>query len=96
MLHSLTVHSCVRLLSVLQSQLEKTVEVKDIVKSIPDDVEEQEKILQVLTFQPTHVQVMCTHVQCMYMICINVYAYICTYMYVSNKMCAMTSFISSM
>lgn len=47
MLHGLTVHSCAGLLSVLQSQLEKAVEVKDIVKTIPEDVEELEKILQV-------------------------------------------------
>ena len=47
LLHSLTVHSCVGLLNVLRSQMVKMVEVKDIVKTIPDDVEEQEKILQV-------------------------------------------------
>ena len=47
MLHSLTLHSCDGLLHVLQSQLVKAVEVKDIVKPIPEDVEEQEKILQV-------------------------------------------------
>lgn len=47
MLHGLTVHSCDGLLSVLQSQLLKAVEVKEIVKTIPEDVEEQEKILQV-------------------------------------------------
>lgn len=47
MLHGLAVHSCAGLLSVLQSQLKKAVEVKDIVKTIPEDVEELEKILQV-------------------------------------------------
>ena len=47
LLHSLTVHSCVGLLNVLRSQMVKKFEVKDIVKTIPDDVEEQEKILQV-------------------------------------------------
>ena len=47
MLHGLTVHSCTGLLSVLKSQLVKAVEVTDIVKTIPDDVEEQEKVLQV-------------------------------------------------
>jgi len=59
------------------------------VKSIPDDVEEQEKILQVLTFQPTHVP---THVQ---VVCIHD-MHICSYMYVSDKLCAMTQFISFM
>ena len=50
MLHGLAVHSCAGLLSVLDSQLVKTVEVTDIVKTIPDDVEEQEKVLQVQVF----------------------------------------------
>ena len=53
MLHNLTVHSCTGLLSVLQSQLVKSVEVTDIVKSIPDNVEEQEKILQVKYYTHT-------------------------------------------
>ena len=47
MLHGLTLQSCTQLLSLLQSQLEKAVEVTDIVKAIPEDVDEQEKILQV-------------------------------------------------
>ena len=49
MLHGLTVQSCTSLLRVLHTQLEKPVEVTDIVKPIPEDVEEQEKILQVCT-----------------------------------------------
>ena len=53
MLHGLTVHSCTGLLSVLNSQLVKAVEVTDIVKSIPDDAEELEKILQVGTVYNT-------------------------------------------
>ena len=57
-LHSLTVHSCASLLSTLQSQLEKAVEVRDIVKTIPDDVEELEKTLQVRVLQICH----CLHV----------------------------------
>ena len=47
MLHGLTRHSCSRLLNLLQTQLEKAVEVTDIVKVIPEDVEELEKTLQV-------------------------------------------------
>ena len=55
MLHGLTVHSCTRLLSLLQTQLEKSVEVMDIVKAIPEDVEELEKTLQVcMSQQPAH------------------------------------------
>ena len=59
MLHGLTRHSCTRLLKLLQSQLEKAVEVMEIVKDIPEDVEELEKTLQVMHFlahkQPTEV-----------------------------------------
>ena len=47
MLHGLTRHSCSRLLNLLRLQLEKAVEVTDIVKDIPEDVEELEKTLQV-------------------------------------------------
>ena len=84
MLHSLTVDSCAGLLSVLQSQLLKAVEVTDIVKTIPDNVEEQEKVLQVRTYT-IHPHA-CT--MYMYMYVVNFFRMYCTcvYMYYYIRM----------
>ena len=47
MLHNLTVKSTSYILNTLVQQTGKVVEMKDLVQDIPDDIEEQEKILQV-------------------------------------------------
>ncbi len=47
MLHDLTVKSTSHLLGVLKAQTAKDAEIKDLAQEIPEDIEEQEKILQV-------------------------------------------------
>lgn len=47
MLHELTVCSASSILTVLQEQVSETVDIVDLVQQIPDDIEEQEKALQV-------------------------------------------------
>ena len=48
MLHNLVVASASAVLGVLQEQIKKDIAVNDLVNGIPDDIEEQERILQVL------------------------------------------------
>ena len=58
MLHNLTVKSVTHILTVLHDQLSKPVEIHDLVQPIPEDVEEQEKILakiyETVGYTPTH------------------------------------------
>ena len=48
MLHNLVVASASAVLEVLQEQTEKDIAVDNLVDGIPEDIEEQERILQVL------------------------------------------------
>lgn len=47
MLHNLAVTSASAVLDVLKEQTAKGITVSDLVKDIPDDIEEQEAMLQV-------------------------------------------------
>ena len=47
MLHDLSVRSASSILTVLQDQVSESVDMFDLVQPIPDDIEEQEKALQV-------------------------------------------------
>ena len=47
MLHNLAVTSASAVLDVLHEQTEKDITVSDLVTDIPDDIEEQERMLQV-------------------------------------------------
>ena len=47
MLHNLAVTSASTVLKVLREQTEKDLIVSDLVTEIPDDIEEQERMLQV-------------------------------------------------
>ena len=49
MLHDLTVKSTTHILSVLEAQTTKDAQITDLVQELPDSIEEQEKMLQVLT-----------------------------------------------
>ena len=49
MLHDLTVKSTTHILSVLKAQTAKDAQIVDLVRELPDSIEEQEKMLQVLT-----------------------------------------------
>ena len=75
MLHGLTRHSCSRLLNLLRSQLEKAVEVTNIVKDIPEDVEELEKTLQVYAVMRMSSS-SCSHSSCILQLCNGVKKYI--------------------
>lgn len=68
MLHNLTVASASAVLEVLQQQTAKEATITDLVKDIPDDIEEQERMLQV-------------HYMCMYMYIVNIHIH-CTCMHV--------------
>ena len=48
MLHNLVVASASAVLGVLQEQTKKDIAVDNLVDGIPEDIEEQERILQVL------------------------------------------------
>lgn len=48
MLHNLVVASASTVLEVLKEQTKKDITVDNLVDGIPDDIEEQERILQVL------------------------------------------------
>lgn len=48
MLHNLVVTSASTVLDVLQEQTRKDIAVDNLVDGIPEDIEEQERILQVL------------------------------------------------
>ena len=48
MLHKMTVFSARDILHTLQYQTEKRIHIQDLVKPIPDTIEDQEKLLQVL------------------------------------------------
>ena len=54
MLHNLTVTSAAAVLKVLHEQTEEDISVSDLVTDIPDDIEEQEKMLQVCYYASTH------------------------------------------
>ncbi len=47
MLHDLAVKSTTYILDVLKSQTAKNAEITTLVQELPDDIEEQEKMLQV-------------------------------------------------
>ena len=47
MLHNLTVTSAGEVLKVLHEQTAEDISISDLVTDIPDDIEEQEKMLQV-------------------------------------------------
>ena len=53
MLHNLTVTSATAVLEVLREQTAEDISVSDLVTDIPDDIEEQEKMLQVCNFTST-------------------------------------------
>ena len=60
MLHNVTVQSAAYILQILQNQLEKRVQIKDLVRPIPDDIEAQEKRLQeiyeTVGYTPPHLE----------------------------------------
>ena len=58
MLHDLALRSAEHILKTLQSQLKKCVEIKDLVQPIPEELEDQEKVLDELMhtvqYTPSH------------------------------------------
>ncbi len=74
MLHDLAVKSTSHLLDILRLQTAKDAEITTLVQELPDDIEEQEKMLQVKCFaMSNNTQLFC--VLKMY-ICIRIYVYV--------------------
>ena len=61
MLHRMSVHSAEKILFTLEDQTTQIIQVQDLIKSIPESIEEQEKLLQVSIERNSMVQIQCFH-----------------------------------